>query len=214
MDLDYYTNTTCVDKPLDYCYYYHTDGDLRAEKCDRCVSSFFYNNDSRVCEPPFTGIDGACALGYSLSNKFFCHTCFSGWYYQQSTGNCSQTCEPGQLPLKILDAVIDDNEMEFLPAAHICFNAPDGCLSGEFTDIQEFNCTQCDTGNGFTKYQLSDLGCMNLICNNNFMSINKPCNPVASPTTCDPNLCFKLDEPDECLNNVCQWKIFSLVFSG
>ena len=95
----------------------------------------------------------------------------------------------------MIDAKYDVNGDLTMPEVHICFNAPDGCLSGLFTPIQEFNCTECDTGNGFTKYQITDLGCMNLQCNNNFMSINKPCNPVDSPSTCDPNICLKLDDP-------------------
>jgi hypothetical protein len=204
---NYYKQFTgqCQDSTsFGYCDYTTTSEDGRDILCASCPAdpTIALNKETGQCDK-FTGIDTTgCLSPVSLSKKYFCKECdkSQGYATDMTTGLCTRNCPAGTFKLNYL-------------GNDLCVNMPVGCLSGQFLADGSFFCDVCDTPM-FAKRDPADPSCMNMVCNTGYLTMNKQCSPVQTPTTCDSLLCFKTDSADECTSGVCRRKMWEVVFDG
>ena len=194
-------NRECVNAlTFSKCTLHTVPEDPREINCLDCKQANGLNVLTGDCRNVGTAGDN-CKVRMIYAQKPFCMQCEPGWYADVATGLCVAACSGGYINV-------------FFGGGDVCFPAPPGCLAATIDGTNELFCTTCDTANNFIKDQPTDKQCINLVCNNNALTLNKQCTPVVNPGLCDSNLCFWTNNLDECPTpSTCARKVFQIKYS-
>jgi hypothetical protein len=192
----------CIDSSSPaFCYNSNIPQDPREIKCKDCLATFGLDVLSGDCRSVGSAGDN-CNVRMLYAQKPFCMQCAAGWYADVGTGVCVAACATGYIPVTF-------------GGGDVCFPAPPGCLAAQIDGSNELFCTTCDTANNYIKNQPTDKQCINLVCNNGALTMNKQCTPVVNPGLCDSNLCLWTNNIAECPTpSTCSRKMFQLDYSN